>query len=454
MSNDISIVNFFLHRPPDSQPFACIPMGTMYLCGSIEKAGYSLDFHDYQLYPTTNPYSPGEIARFLLKTESRLVGISIMSNMLPYLLLGLRIFKRERKDAFVVLGGAGVGGFSAESFAHFPEVDAILNGEGEQAVVEIIEAFKGKTKWESIRGLTYRKDGVRSNPGRTGMQDLDLVPYPAYHRLDLASYRGFPVLTARGCPYKCTFCDISRRNGYAVGRRKIVNVIDEIEMLRRDFGAASISILDDSFSLGKNRVKEFCFGVLARKMRFEWGCMCRVDHLSDELMDLMHEAGCRKMFLGIESGSPKVRDTAGKGLGIKNVEDLISRAASRFQVTASFIMGFPFESLDDFRETIFLMIYCKEKGAQPQICVLSPLPNAELTQMPKYEKIFDPDTLSGMAYGEYTKKAGEVCSKALTGEVQGLIGSWPGLFSAFYHFKEGMVREKIKIAATYGLIED
>jgi radical SAM superfamily enzyme YgiQ (UPF0313 family) len=453
MMTDITVVNFFLHHPPNGGAYACIPMGTLYLCSAAEQAGYSVDFLDYQHQTAENPYSPQAVCNFLEQARSDVIGIGCMTNMLPFLLCGLRLFKKKRPQSYVILGGSGPSGVAPEILTSFgAEVDAVVAGEGEQAIIEILEARRGKKTWDSILGLIYKPNGaVQKNPTRPRRFDVDTIPYPAYHHLDLSKYLNFPVLTARGCPYRCTFCDIAPNWDRLVGQRSIDSVLEEIETLQSKFSASFISILDDVFVLNRKRVTAFCQRVIETGMNFHWSCMCRADLLDDKLIELMYASGCRKIFLGIESGSSRVRNLAGKGLKIDNVEEVIAKTSRHFEVTASFIMGFPFESIEEFHETLLLQMYCIDQGAKPQMSILSPLPQAELTSDETFKKEFHPELVSGMVFPRYQERARRLLLNVLTPEIQELIRSHPKIFSAFYYFTEGRVGEKLELAMQYGM---
>ncbi|MCF6147071.1 MAG: B12-binding domain-containing radical SAM protein [Candidatus Kuenenia sp.] len=449
--HDISMVNFFLHREPSKKPFACIPMGTLYLTSALEAAGYSVDFHDYQVEFEGNPYHPINILNFLKRTSADILGISCMSNMLPFLLRGLRSFKRHKPGTFIILGGSGPGGTAKEILQSFPEIDAVVRGEGEETIVEILEAHRGQRKLESIAGLTFRSsNGIVVNPPRARKTDIDAIPLPAYHKLPMEKYINSSILTSRGCPYQCLFCDISPNWDRKIAQRSIESVIKEILFLINNYGRNKFSILDDTFILNRGRVLRFCAEIIERKLSIEWSCMCRIDLLDDDLMAFMQKAGCKKIFLGIESGSSRIRNKAGKGFKIDNVEPLIGKAARYFEVAASFILGFPFETIDEFRETIYLIIYCLERGVKPQMSILSPLPQSELNTSGLYKKEFDPDILL-VDFDHYKKKSERMNKNILTSDIQEMIKSNPKIFSAFYHYKTGMIREKLELAKKYGL---
>lgn len=212
-----------------------------------------------------------------------------------------------------------------------------------------------------------------------------------------------------------------------------------------------IGILDDVFTLDHRRVRAFCAALRSASLDVEWSCMCRADLLDEDLADEMHRAGCRRVFLGVESGSPRVRRTAGKGLVMDDVEGTLAVAAARFDTRASFIVGFPFETVEDFQQTLLLMLYVKSIGATSQMSVLSPLPQAPLTADVRYPIRFDPALLNGMVAPRHTDATSGTSRYRPPEEVIALVQKDSRVFSAFYHFVDGRVEEKLALAASYGV---
>ncbi len=450
---DVTLANFFLNKKPSDRPSAFVPLGVLYLAGAVESAGGEAQVIDYQLFETEQPYDPAEICRFLLAAHGDLIGISTMSNMLPFLAFGLRRFRELRPDALVIVGGSGTSALPVEVLHACPEIDGIVSGDGEEAIVALAAAHAGRGSFAEVPGLTLRQDGriTVSNPKPLRPKSIDHLARPARRHLSCGSYAEFPILTARGCPYKCVFCDIAPNGGRRVGRREIPDVVDEIVEIQDLFGITQFGILDDVFSLERRRVEAFCQEILRRGVTIEWGCMCRTDLLDPALMDAMREAGCRRLFLGIESGAKRVRAIAGKGLMVENVERLIAEATGRFRVSPSFILGFPFEEMAEFEQTLMLASYSASLGARPQMSILSPLPSADLTRSGAYEIAFDPTLVSGIAYPRRDETAKDLAGSILSAEISDLIRSDPVVFSAFYHFPAGRVGEKLARARAYGV---
>lgn len=453
MMLEISLVNFFLHHPPSDKPFAYIPLGILYLAGTLEREGRAFEVLDFQLETDPSPYDAEVIASFLDRAGSDLIGIGTMSNMLPFLVLGIRRLRARRPNVTIVLGGSGTSGLAEHVMANYPEIDAVVSGEAEEIMVSLLDAHQGRRGWEGIPGVSARlADGRTVHTARASrIADIDGLARPAYHRLPMEVYREMPLLTARGCPYRCTFCDIAPNWDRRVGRRSVDDVLSEVVALQERYPGRVFSILDDVFTLGHARVKQFCETTIDRGIHFEWACSCRVDLLDRQLLDLMHSAGCRRVFLGIESGSREVRRAAGKGLTIENVEEMIALVREYFAVQCSFIVGFPFETLSQFEETLMLALYATSLGCGTQLTVLSPLPQAELTYAGEHALAFEPSVVSAMALPRVATNRERFQREVLRPEVVALIRSDSTMFSAFYHFVDGRVQEKLARAAVFGV---
>ncbi|MGB0696450.1 MAG: B12-binding domain-containing radical SAM protein [Rhodospirillaceae bacterium] len=454
-SPDVSLINFNLsgNRAEGRRAFA--PLAPLYLAGALRAAGYGAEVLDYQTHPSETPYDPETIAAYLRAARGKIIGISTMTNMLPFLVLGLRrFFAEEGGDRPVYLGGSGVSGMAEEILALEPRIAGVVSGDGEEAITAIADHHICGTALELAPGLTVSTPDegpvqLTARPRRP--RDINHLPAPAYDLLDHSHYKEFPVLTARGCPYNCVFCDIAPNGGRMVGYRDTTKVVEEIAHIAARYGYRYFNILDDIFSLKRSRVEAFCQEIIARGLDIDWACMCRTDLLDDALMALMHQAGCRRLFLGVESGSARVRQLAGKGLAMENVEDLLKRASQYFTVNPSFIVGFPFETLDDFDQTLHLAAYAKVIGARPQMSVLSPLPQADITSSGDYAMAFTPELVSGLAYPRRGEDPDRMAREILSEDICALIETNSRLFSAFYHFPQGQLPQKLARARAFGV---
>lgn len=263
-------------------------------------------------------------------------------------------------------------------------VDFVVFGEGEYTLKELLDSIP----FSGIKGLAYKEDGkIKINPHRELIKNLDSLPMPAYDLLNIYKYPDHPlsirkpnisIITARGCPFSCTYCNKS-----VFGRtfRKISykNIVDQMEFLIHKYGIKEFQIVDDVFTLDKKRVKDFCRELLKRKLKIKWMTPngIRAESLDAETLKLMKKSGCHYLYLGIESGSQKVLDRIKKGITLEQVRHivkLINKAGIR--VGAFFMLGLPDETKIDIRKTIDFAKSLKLDSAKFGIMV--PLPGTEI----------------------------------------------------------------------------
>ncbi|MFH0805678.1 MAG: radical SAM protein, partial [Patescibacteria group bacterium] len=244
--------------------------------------------------------------------------------------------------------------------------DFIVVGEGEITFFELVKTIQEKKyNFENINGLYFKKENrIIKNQPRELISDLDSIPFPARDLFDLNLYSPAPtkrltdeecspILTSRGCAFDCIHC-VSK----SIWKRKIryrssENIIAEIEECINKYNIKEFSIIDDNFTLNKNRAIEFCQKVIEKKLPIAWICFSRADGINDELVKIMAKAGCKKISLGLESGSQKILDLMRKQTTIeqgKNAVEIIRK--NKILVHASFMIGNIGETKETARETI------------------------------------------------------------------------------------------------------
>ncbi len=270
----------------------------------------------------------------------------------------------------VIVGGPHATVRAEEILAICPAVDYVVRGEGEITAREVIAAIAdssgGSVKaegpdgatLEAIDGLSFRERGaIRHNPPRDKIKDLDaFAPPDRTLMMNRATYSPEDmglIITSRGCPFSCTFCATDNRQ---VRYRSIDHVLREIRHVRATFGTVHFTLKDDSFTVDKKRVAEFCAALTHEGLRIGWECNTRVDLVTEEMLRTMKRAGCNSVKVGIESGSEQVLRRMNKRITL----DQIRAAARLFREvgihwTGYFLIGTPGESLEDIGRTLALM---------------------------------------------------------------------------------------------------
>lgn len=307
--------------------------------------------------------------------------------------------------------------------ARFPYVDYIVRNEGEVTLPLLIEKLSSAEDPGALLGITYRRGGkVVTNPDAPLIADLDLIPFPAY---DLAPPLGgtVEVEVGRGCPFNCTFCSTSTFFRRAYRLKSTRRILEELRFLRDNYHVNSVSFTHDMFTANKKRVREICHEMLAADLKLDWTCSARVDCVTPELLETMQRAGCRGIFFGIETGSPRMQRLVNKRLKLDLVNPILRSCRDLgIKSTASFIVGFPDETQEDIELSLRKALDCICAGAQEtQLHLCSPQPGTPLT-------LDNQDRLT------FTGNTGDFASTnaPLDERCQALVRSMPLVFSAQY----------------------
>jgi len=408
------------------------PLGVLCLASTLERAGLSPDVVDLDSRYAgwvEGRRARGDFARdsadHLARIPADVYGFSTICSSYPLTLRIATALKRARPDCQIVLGGPQASAAAAETVEAFPAVDAVVRGEGEPVLPALLDAFASSRDLASVPGITYRSGGgVASSPEAPIVADLDELPLPAFHRYPRVKRSWtLPLEVGRGCPFSCTFCSTNRFFGRRFRMRSPDRVVEDMATLRRLHGVRRFAFVHDNFTVDRRRVVAFCEAARDSREGFTWSCSSRTDTLDDELVDLMWGAGCRGIFVGVESGSVRTQQAIGKRLDLAEARDRI-RSASRRRMTctASFITGFPDERREDLRDTVsFFVDSLRLDRVEPQITLLSPLTGTPLHERHRHELLRD-EIVSDMALqgAEQDRADAE------------LIGRHPGIFSSFY----------------------
>ena len=414
------------------------PPGLMTLAAAVRQAGFPVRLADLAAAGPAGLPAPERFPRWLGEA-TRLVGFSTMSNMLPYALEAARCLKAGSPETTIVFGGCGVQAAVKEIMEQFPFIDFAFQGEADFTFPEFLRRRSAPGSWPQIEGLAYREnERVRVNPAPARIQNLDLLPQPAYDLADLAVYHNYVgLLTSRGCPFSCTYCEgsVFRRKlaTHSVGR-----IFEEIKFLKTHYSIAQLGLVDDTFTVLRDRAARFCRQYLAGEWDFHWGALARVDGIDEPLMQLLRQANCRNIYFGVESGSDKTLQAVRKGVTRAQICEIVPLAKNYFpEVYASFMWGFPFEELEDLEETLVLAAYLRTFGIKIQLHLWSPMPRSPLFKRYRAHLVYDPQVQSNIVIGDVSR-------------YQSLIATNPTIFAPFYHVPHPAFEQKRQMIASLG----
>lgn len=287
-----------------------------------------------------------DLAGITLYTFNRHVGLRLAS-----------LARRANPRCVVIVGGPHATHLGASILHHYADVTGVAVGEGEITMLEVARSVASGADLAGVRGLMVR-DGS-GEPIFTGARetvaDLDSLPFPAPwyggHHLDMEAEASF-IITSRGCPARCTFCNTPGFWGTRMRFRSPEHMLAEVRYLRDEMGILRISIRDDTFTADKRRVIEFCRALVSQRLDIVWNCQSRVNAIDEERLAWMRRSGCDHIQYGIESGSPRLLETLAKDIRTDQIR--AAAAATRrvgLALSIYLISGVPGETEEDFRAT-------------------------------------------------------------------------------------------------------
>lgn len=336
-----------------------IPLGIFYLASYLRKNGVPVHAIDGE----TRRLTADDIVKTITERGTNILGISSTTVAFHRALELARAVKLRHPQVITVIGGPHVSILPAQPLA-FPEFDFAVRNEGELTLMELIRRLENGESIHDVEGLTHRVDGkIVVNGTRPYLEDLNTLPFPAFDLIpDVDIYSPPPfnytrrpvinIITSRGCPFKCTFCETATF-GRKIRMRSPENIVDEIELAMSRFGAREIAFVDDTFTVDTKRVRQVFTLARERGLSFPWSCMSRVDTVDDDFLAFIRERGCWYIALGIESGDEEILRVIKKNIKLAQVEKVVATCRKLGMVTKGFFMiGHPNETVGTIDATI------------------------------------------------------------------------------------------------------
>ncbi len=333
-------------------PFALLGLG--YLAAVLEKNNFKVDVIDCQVQKLSLEEFKTEIA----KRQPDVVGVT--SSTLTYQ-SGLKLIKAAKgvcPKAITLAGGPHVTFWDNNALEECPDLDIVIRKEGENTIVDLVQKIKAGKSYDNVLGITYRKDGkIVRTPDRPYIEDLDSLPFPARHLWPMEKFNEYEdvmyLAMSRGCVYWCEFCCTVRMHGRQYRMRSAKNVVDELEVLYKNYGKNKFTFCDDAFTVDKEKVKDICNEIHKRNLKIEWNCGTRVDMLTKDLLVIMKEAGCVSVWFGVESGTQQMLDAMKKGITPELTIEVLGWVREvGLKPVPNVILGFPGETKKTAWDTI------------------------------------------------------------------------------------------------------
>jgi radical SAM superfamily enzyme YgiQ (UPF0313 family) len=330
-------------QPGDLDPdFFQIPYGLLSLAAQALRAGHRVKVLNL------SGFAWRHVEGVVAALDAELWGLSCWTANRRGVALMAREIKRRHPNAHVTVGGPHATPLAREMLAHHPEIDTVIVGEGEATFLELLDRLARGRSAAGLAGAWYRAGAaITQGPPRSNVRDLDDLASPFEY------FDTHILMTSRGCPWQCTFCGADTTWGRGFRGNSVGYVLDALERVLPRLPVKMIQIKDDTFTTNKRRVVALCRGIRSRGLKFLWSCDTRVDVLSEELLYEMRLAGCQRMSLGVESGSPEVLAAIDKKI---TVDEIVASTelAKKYGVRVRYYMmiGNRGEGWRQFEETL------------------------------------------------------------------------------------------------------
>jgi len=399
-------LKILLVRPPFYSIFGTerkagnIPLGLCYIASALEEAGHNVEILDCETLDLDTRLDAGEmsythalnvsfkkyaevmgnerhpiwdrIAGIINGKGADIVGFTSQTATMSSIIY----ISKMVQDSKIALGGVHATALPSLSLKE-TGADIVVMGEGERTIVDIANGVD----IADIKGIAYREGSkIKINESRRRIDNLDSLPFPARHLLDLRLYKdtalGY-IISSRGCPYSCYCCASNEIWGRQVRFRSPGNVIDEIEEVNQKYGTKKFRFTDDTFTLNRERVLNFCRELKERDLDISFRCGARTDRVDPELIKALKSAKCVNISYGVETGSQRILGNMGKQTTVENARRAVKMAKEAgLETLVFFIVGHPTETLDDIQGTTKLIE--ELQAHRTSVSIMTPYPGSQL----------------------------------------------------------------------------
>lgn len=322
-----------------------------------EKGNYDCFLLDFEIIPVTTPY---QMAQTILREEPKYVCFTTLTPRYPVIVKTSQEIKKMNSDVLNIVGGPHVTGTPETSL--FEGIDYGIIGEGEEALLELLNTLENKQDPRGIKNLVYRdSNNIFINKARPFIKNLNELPLPAWDLMTINEYLDpiyfegphLGIFTGRGCPYDCLFCASNVTWKGIVRLRSAENVMNEMRYIRNTLKVKNMLFFDDNFDSDKRRALSLCEHIIQEKLDIKYLAQIRADAISYELANALKLSGCQYVAIGVESGNEEML----KKIGKRETKEQIKKGVKILKevglpIIASYVIGLPGDTHQTIRETI------------------------------------------------------------------------------------------------------
>lgn len=303
------------------------PQGLAYIASALRNKGHEIVIYNQDVYHLPESH----LKDYLDNEVFDVVGVSVIGGYYQYkkLLNISEAINNAKNRPFYMIGGHGPAP-EPEYFLRKTMADVVVIGEGEITCTELMDVLRDGKDLSIVKGIAYKKsDGTCViNEKRELIKNIDEIAFPAWDLFPIDHYsmmrisniansdRCMPVLSGRGCPFECNFC---YRMDKGFRPRSVNNIIEEISVLKKDYGITAIAFSDELLMSSRERTIEICEGLIRSNLNIKWDCNGRLNFADTDVLKVMKEAGCVFINYGIESMDQKILNVMKKGLSVKMI---------------------------------------------------------------------------------------------------------------------------------------
>jgi len=397
--------------PPGSKGVRLgLPLGLMYIAGVLEKNSVPVKIFDSLISPETkiiekdgytyHGVSDDYLRDIIRDEEPDIIGItSPFTAQIKNTIKTANLIREVNPTIFIVVGGPHFAVLGRQFLEENNSVDAAVIGEGEVVMLELVKAIDNKKPFDDIKGLIFRsyvpdKQAEIKVNFPESIKELDSLPFPAYHLIDMDCYfnylkqglsarpnkheRAISLITSRGCPFNCVFCSVHLHMGKLWRAHSVDYIVSHIQHVINNCGVEHISFEDDNFTFNSKRCENIVDGILEKKIHFSWDTPngVRADTLNENLLMKMKQSGCQELIVATESGDQAILDSViNKNLRLESIIKVAGWCKKlKIKLKSFFVIGFPGETKVNIQKTIdFAYWLYKEFDVIPNLNIATPL---------------------------------------------------------------------------------